>query len=449
MSAKAETPISAASFAGLLEPFFSSSEPPEKIAVAVSGGADSMALAYLVARWRTGLEGKGRRKDRGEAPKLYALTVDHGLRPGSAKEARQVARRARSMGYAHKLFRWEGDKPAADIQAAAREARYRLMLDWCRDKKIDGLLLAHHLEDQAETFLIRLGRGSGVDGLSAMAADSRREGVRLVRPLLTVSSQRLKATLEKAGQAWIEDPSNQDQKFLRVRMREALPMLASLGLTPERLAGTAARMARARQALEGERDRLLARGACFYPEGYVLMDPRLLTQSPDEIGLRALAHIMSVVGGRAYKPRHDRLIDLYGGLKRGEIGKGRTLAGCKLYEKDDQIIVMREPSAAAAAAAVLLEPGMQGVWDGRFDVALPSGGRHRGEFRGGEVRAVGPAGLSAAGGLPPEGGVKAVLQATPGLWRKDRLLSAPFLGYRAPRAPQLAAVCLGFNDVPV
>ena len=174
--------------------------PAPRVAVAVSGGADSMALLLLAKDW---------------APGVAALTVDHGLRAGSTAEAAQVAAWCASRRIPHCVLAWTGRKPSSGIQEASRTARYELLTQWCRDRGYPHLLVGHHLEDQAETFLIRMQRGSGVDGLAAMPSTTARDGVRIVRPLLGVTPARLTAFLRAAGQPWIEDPSNDDPRFAR------------------------------------------------------------------------------------------------------------------------------------------------------------------------------------------------------------------------------------------
>ena len=223
----ASTPVSAVEFNRLMQAFGPFEQRP-RLAVAVSGGADSMALCLLAASWAQGLGGS-----------VTALTVDHGLRAAAAAEAAQVGDWLAARGVAHKILCWQGAKPAADLQAAARLARYELLNDWCAQEAVLHLLLAHHQEDQAETLLLRLGRGSGVDGLSAMAPISVTKAGRLLRPLLGISRARLMAGLKAEGQSWIEDPSNEDVRFSRVRWRQLMPKLQAEGLNSERLAATA------------------------------------------------------------------------------------------------------------------------------------------------------------------------------------------------------------------
>lgn len=329
--------------------------PSPHLAVAVSGGADSLALALLADGW-------ARRK----GGRVTALTVDHGLRPEAASEARQVARWLRAEGIAHRTLRWAPPRGArANIQAKAREARYSLLTGWCRDHSVADLLVAHHQEDQAETFLLRLARGSGLDGLAAMAPVALRDGVRLLRPLLAAPKDSLVAYLQRRKQAWIEDPSNRNAAYARVRLRELLPLLAAEGLTPERLAETAARLGQARAALSEACTDLLARASEPHDAGYVLLDAKAFAAAPREVALRALARLLVAFGGEDYTPRYERLCRLADELFAG-LTSGRTLAGCRILPQGaGQALILREVRALAPA----LPLGRVAVtWDGRFTV---------------------------------------------------------------------------------
>jgi tRNA(Ile)-lysidine synthase len=209
--------------------------------LAVSGGPDSMALMWLVARWRNALA---------RGPRLIAVTVDHGLRSEAAAEARHVKRLARSLDLPHRTVRWIGVKPKTGLPAAARAARYRLLAQAARAKGATHILTAHTRDDQAETLLMRMLRGSGISGLAAMARESERDGVRLARPFLDVSKSRLIATLKKAKLDFADDPSNRDTNFTRPRLRAVMPVLAAEGGDARNLARLALRLARANAAVE-------------------------------------------------------------------------------------------------------------------------------------------------------------------------------------------------------
>lgn len=339
-------------------------EPRPHVAAAVSGGADSMALALLLADW---LAPRGGR--------LTAFTVDHGLRPGSAGEATWVARQMKPRGIAHHILRWRGPKPAkmpgGSRQAAARAARYDLLLQACEARGIFHLALAHHLEDQAETFLLRLGRGSGLDGLAAMAPVSETSGLRLLRPLLGLTKAALMATLRARGQEWIEDPSNDDGAFARVRLRRLLPDLAGEGMTPARLGSATHNLGRARAALEGDVAAALARAVRPDPAGFLDLDPALLRAESAEVSLRALARCLMAVGGCDYTPRLARLERLHGHLENG-LSRGVTLGGCRILPGQTAAgagrwLIVREAGRSAPAA---VKPGGRLLWDGRFQVRL-------------------------------------------------------------------------------
>ncbi len=398
-------------------------EPNPTLAVGVSGGADSLALTLLLSDWLA---------ERGGS--LLALTVDHGLRSGSAREAAEVGTLMRRLGIAQETLRWRGEKPAASRQAAAREARYALMTRACEKRGILHLALAHHQEDQAETFLLRLGRGSGLDGLAAMAPLAETAGLRLLRPLLTVPKAKLEQSLRQRHITWAEDPSNEDGAYARVRLRRLLPDLAREGLTAGRV-GTASRhLGRARAALETDVAALLARAARPHPAGFVSLSPAILAAAPGEVSLRALARCLMIVGGGAYTPRLDRLERLHGQLDAG-LQRGVTLGGCRILAQGEAWLIVRE---AGRCAEESLAPGESLLWDGRFELSL---GRRRGAAVGSKSGklTVGPLGSagwrqlaaalspskSQAAGLVPQ----AARAALPALSDRKGLVAVPLLGY--------------------
>jgi tRNA(Ile)-lysidine synthase len=361
---EAVRPVDADVFAPALDalgPF----EADPVLAVAVSGGSDSMALALLADAWA-----------RTRGGHIVALTVDHHLRPESAAEVRAVGRWMAEHGITHVPLLWQHDgqdQGHANIQARARAARYRLMSDWCLAHGVLHLLLAHHRDDQAETLLLRLGRGSGVDGLASMAPISENYGVRLLRPLLALPRSRLAATLKRVDQNWIEDPSNRNPRFARVRLRALAPALAEEGMTPERLASTAARLRRARETLERMTADFLVRAASPFDEGFIRLDRDALRNASEEIALRALARLVASVGGLTYVPRRERSEGLLKTLLKAAAPPRRgtsdsvlaTLGGVLIVaERANSMLFIREPAAVAPRLAV---PGPGHLdWDGRF-----------------------------------------------------------------------------------
>ena len=399
-------------------------EAAPHVAVACSGGPDSMALALLADGWA-----------RSSGGAATALVVDHGMRSNSAQETATVRAWLADAGIAAVTLTWPGPWPLSDRQAAARRARYALMRQWCREMGVLHLLLGHHRQDQAETFLLRLARGSGVYGLAGMARVHEGGDVRLLRPLLDVPRERLLANLKHEGRPYVQDPSNEDFAFARVRMRAALPALEREGLTASRLAATAHRMARARAALEGAATAVLARAATVYPEGYAIVKPAPLCEAPGEVGLRALSRLLSCIGGGEYGPRLERLERLYGWLAGGHAaGAGRTLGGCRIVWRGEGILICREAAAvqdpvAAAAGA---------VWDGRFRLAAgggaPSGLRVGGLGRKGWDKLVRARPELRKMHLPA-----AVRLSLPAVWALDEVIAVPHLSYRRDREDSKAS----------
>jgi tRNA(Ile)-lysidine synthase len=211
------------------------------IVLAVSGGPDSTALMWMAARWRRALA---------RGPRLVAVTVDHGLRPEAAREARDVKRLARTLDLPHRTVRWRGAKPSTGLPAAARAARYRLLAEVARSLGATHIFTAHTRDDQAETLLMRMMRGSGIAGLAAMAQESERDGVLLARPFLNVSKSQLVATLNKAKIDFADDPTNRNMNFTRPRLRHVMPALAAEGGDARNLVRLASRLARANAAVE-------------------------------------------------------------------------------------------------------------------------------------------------------------------------------------------------------
>lgn len=321
------------------------------IALAVSGGSDSLALMHLAARW-AGLR------------RLAVLTVDHGLRPASALEAERVARWAEALGLKHAILRWEGDKPSTGIQAKARVARYRLMADWCEREYIRVLMTGHTIDDQAETVLMRMARGTSIEGLAAMAADiDLRSQLRLVRPLLGIARERLRAFLRGIAQAWIDDPSNDDERFERVRVRRALPALAHAGVTTAALADVATLARQAHLALDQAMSGLVERYSRHHPEGYAVLQRQAFGEFAAELKLRILDwHIRRYGGGM--RPERAELVRLAAALS-SETATRHTLGGAIIAPRKREIVFGREP-ARIDATPLAVRDGM--IWDNRFHI---------------------------------------------------------------------------------
>lgn len=404
-----------------LEAIFAPFAGLPRLALAVSGGADSLALLILAQRWRAA---------RTQGPELVILTVDHGLRPESAAEARFVESVAARHGLASRALRWDGPAPAAGIEAAARAARYRLLVEAARAEGITHIATAHHRDDQAETFLMRLARGSGVYGLAAMAAETDRGGIRLVRPLLGLSHDDLVAVVHASGLAPVADPHNSDPGFDRVRMRRLMPALAGEGLDARTLADTAFRLGRAAAALDAYVGRLFAQAAEVDAFGAVRLRAEAWRGEPEEIRLRALARILRAVGGAAYVPRLDG-VEALASAMAGEVAfAARTLAGVVVDRRKDGFRFQRE-GGRDGLSDIAVDGGFEGVWDGRFRVALAGAGA------GLTIGALGAAGRRQFAVCVPRGMPRAI-EALPALRRGDAILACPGLGIAADPALGIA-----------
>jgi tRNA(Ile)-lysidine synthase len=363
-SASGSGPIADEELAGLLATLGDF----QSLILAVSGGSDSMALMHLVARWLA--------QRAGPKPDVLVVTVDHGLRALSAQEARWVAGQAKKAGLHHETLVWAGEKPHSGIQEAAREARYRLLCE--RSLAFSGgqggaVVTAHHLDDQAETFLMRLARGSGLDGLCGMAAarpfDPGAMSPSILRPLLGVPKARLLATLEARGLGWIEDPSNERTEFERVRVRKVLPELEKVGITAARVSESMARLQRAREALDRAAMGLgQSAGLDVNGGAYASFELQPFLDGPSELRVRMLARLLGAFGGQSEPPRLAKIETLVERIA-GTGWKSSTLGGCVVARHGQEIRVMREPGRVGLPQ-ITLAPGESAVWDRRFAVRL-------------------------------------------------------------------------------
>jgi tRNA(Ile)-lysidine synthase len=389
------------------------------VVLAVSGGPDSTALMLLYAGWS------------GRPPSLV-VTVDHGLRPESAGEARSVAENATKLGLPHRIMTAPPRPASGNLQDWARRARYACLVAAAREAGFDTIATAHHRDDQAETFLLRLARGSGVYGLAAMAEQSEIDGLRLVRPLLGVPRKTLAEAAAASGLVIADDPGNRDQRFDRVRLRAIMPLLAEHGLTAERLAATAARLGRAAAALDGCAMALLRKNFCADAFGTVDGMAGALMDAPPEIGSRALALMLQAVGGADYTPRLDRLEALSEAIRDAGAGGRlqRTLHGVVASVAKGRLTMRRE-WGRGGPMGMAAPPGATIVWDRRFRVHVPE--------RPGRLT-VGPLGRSERRLGAAHAG-RAELGVLPGLYADSMLVAAPESVTAIDDGPPLSALC--------
>lgn len=301
-------------------------------AVGVSGGPDSMALAHaLITHYPN--------------KKFHLITVDHGLRVEAKGEALQVKKTFSSLENAtHVTLEWKGNKPKNAILEAARTARYELINQYCLTHDIQTIFLGHHQDDQAETFLIRLSKGSGLDGLTAMNEVSKRDSVTLARPFLSVSKEDLVSYCVKNKIDFVDDPTNLNTDYMRPRLRSAMDVLAKEGLTPKRLSMTAKRLKRAQEAVLHYTDYVQKQAVIAQEGDKIILDFTLISTAPAEISFRVLQNLIE--GFRKaydYNVRMEKLEDLHQSLMRDpQSFKPRTLGGCLISLKNKQLIVEKE-----------------------------------------------------------------------------------------------------------
>jgi tRNA(Ile)-lysidine synthase len=381
-------------------------------------------MMHLVTRWA-----KSRPAPQ---PRIIVATVDHALRQESAREAEWIARQAAALNLAHETLRWEGDKPATGIQAAARRARYDLLaaMAWrCAAPGDVAIVTAHTEDDQAETFLMRLARGSGLDGLTGIGASrlvARESRAKLLRPLLTVPGARLRATLVAGGLDWLEDPSNARPEFERVRLRQARAALAALGLTNHQIALSARRLERARSALELRVEELLVRARLDLHAGaYASLDRDSFLAAAPELRLRILSRLIAAFGGQAVPVRLAKLEHLLEQLSRTGF-KGATLGGCAVVRHADALWVYRE-AGRFRPPELFLEPGAFEIWDRRFRVGVAA--------KLSAIVSVRPLGGAAFARLrrelPPDTQLPPARAAVtlPAFWHQEKLICVPALNW--------------------
>ncbi len=365
-----------------------------KIGVAVSGGGDSMALLHLAARWAS------------EASiHLEAVSVDHRLRPDAGRELDQVADLCQNLKLPNTRLCWQGWHGHGNLQAQARNARYRLMADWAKDRGIDRILLGHTRNDVAETFLMRLARRAGLEGLSAMQAQFTRDGIAWCRPFLDFAREDLRAYLRRHALQWSEDPSNDDPRFDRVKARQALPYLQVLGIDIDVLAGSARLLTQAKEAL-AHYARLEAEHAIIADRGDLII--KQSPEIPGEIRRFLWRAALAWIGGASYAPRATALEAVMISTQP------QTLSGCFISPCPQGHRITREYHAVSQTTCATDQ-----LWDHRWQVRGPHS----------DALHIGPLG-EAVSELPNWRDAKLPrqsLMATPAIWHDTTLVAAPLV----------------------
>lgn len=303
----------------------------ESFALAVSGGSDSLCLAYFTKIYAFEFGNK-----------IHVLIVDHNLRKKSHQEALKVKAILRKRRILSKILRWKGKVPKSNIQKKARDIRYAMLSNYCLKNKVKYLITAHHGDDQIENFFIRLLRGSGLTGLSSMSVRAKyNNNLKIIRPFLSLEKKDLKYVTLNYFKTYIKDPSNNNEKFLRVRIRKYRKNMEKEGLDTRKITKTVDNLVSANQALNFYKNKALYKHASFVSKNKCLINKKIFSDEAGEIIFKSFSDILSLVSGTYYPPRSKKVINLINRIKKSKFTKS-TLGGCVVEEKDNFILISKE-----------------------------------------------------------------------------------------------------------
>jgi len=303
----------------------------EKFCIGVSGGPDSLALAFLCKIFSKEFNSK-----------FIALIIDHNLRKESHQEALKVKEILGKRKILSKILSWKGKVPKSNIQKKARDMRYTMLSNYCSKNKVKYLITAHHGDDQIENFFIRLLRGSGLTGLSSMPVQAKyNNNLKIIRPFLSLEKKDLKYVTLNYFKTYIKDPSNNNEKFLRVRIRKYRKNMEKEGLDTRKIIKTVDNLVSANQALNFYKNKALYKHASFVSKNKCLINKRIFSDEAGEIVFKSFSDILSLVSGTYYPPRSKKVINLINRAKKNKFNKS-TLGGCIVEEKNNFILISKE-----------------------------------------------------------------------------------------------------------
>ncbi|PQM54975.1 MAG: tRNA lysidine(34) synthetase TilS [Rhodobacteraceae bacterium] len=382
-----------------------------EIGLAVSGGGDSLALLLMASKWA-----------KSSNRSLNVVTVDHHLRLESREEAIHVGLIANKLGHPHQILDWKFDCRKGNLQAEASLARKKLISQWAKERSIKTVLLGHTLDDQAENFLMRLARGSGVDGLAGMKSRKRLYGINWSRPLLSFYRKDLRDYLSHKEVNWIDDPSNEDTKYTRVKVRRVLRELQALDINPIVLVETSKRMEKAATVLNDVAVHAGEKYLKLREWGDIEVDRKLFKLTRDETYLRLIAHLIKFISGSIYRPRYQELIRFTSALSVSSF-KARTIGGVIARSLSKDILVLRrEPSVPSFITDI---PSKKFTWDGRWEITV-------GTNRLGNLEKIGPLGEAGLIQIQKKASTlipKESLKSAPTLFYKEEVLASPLLNF--------------------
>ena len=303
----------------------------QSFALAVSGGSDSLCLAYFSKIYAFEFKNK-----------IHVLIVDHKLRKESQKEALKVKNILKKKGLKGKILSWQGKIPKSNIQQSARNIRYSLISNYCLKKNIKFLLTAHHLDDQIENFFIRLFRGSGLTGLSSMTENvNYNSNLKIIRPFLNINKADLKQITLNFFKTYIQDPSNENEKFLRVRIRKYRKNMEKEGLDTSKIIKTVNNLLSANKALNFYKNKALHKYVSFLSKNKCLINKKIFSDEAAEIIFKSFSDTLSLVSGKYYPPRSKKIISLIERVRKAKFSRS-TLGGCIIEKRDSFILISKE-----------------------------------------------------------------------------------------------------------
>jgi tRNA(Ile)-lysidine synthase len=298
----------------------------KQIAVAISGGCDSMALTFALNDFC-----------KKNNIKIYTLTIDHGVRKNSKNEAKKVGELLKEFNISHKILSIpKKEIPQKNIEANLREIRYKMLSDFCKKNHIEFLFVGHHLGDIAENFLIRLFRGSGLDGLSPMQKIFEIKGIKIIRPFLEISKDELKNYLIEKNISWFEDETNDDEKFLRNKIRKFLASFDDKNLLEKRIYNASKEISKTRDFFDEIMEERALEIIEENTDNLTLINRRKLAEINSSIALKILAKILMKIGDKKYKPRKEKLLRFYEYLIAEGVIKKREFYGCVAEKYRDE-----------------------------------------------------------------------------------------------------------------
>ena len=389
-----------------------------KIAIAVSGGVDSMVLMNL-AKESDFLNDKN----------VFILVVDHGLRAESKQEAESVKKEAKKLGFPTRILKWKGPKPNKRIQEEARNKRYSLLINFCRENNINNLYLAHHLDDQIETFLFRMFRGSGLQGLTSFSSSYERNGLTLIRPLIDTPKSELISYARRKKINWVEDPSNENQKYDRVKLRKVLPLIYKEGFDKKVFLKSVKKLRLANQALDQITKEFVLQYVIINKNISVFIKQELFLTAPEDVQLRVLQNTIRIFSGeRYYSPNYLKILNLMNWARNDNDISAKTLGGTIFRKRKGGLILYKEVKKLNDIKPIKLSKSKYKAWDNRFLIKINKSVKGEISYLGNEgvkiLKSKKILGKKGFNGIP-----LTALYSIPAMWDGKRLISAPFFNY--------------------